>query len=226
MPKSEREETLAALSARIFASMLDELVMDATLQSHQEVLRVSVKETLSSEMLIIILLFPNEYSCGSIHNTGSAGNGNDATASGQRSDTPFSAGSYEAAKVQINGSNGTGSSTPTNLKGDPGPLLECVVCSRPMASNRYAPHLSSCMGFNNTRRVAVRSNTKVSKPPSEAGRSPSPLSDAGDMSDEKTYSNSKTKAKSKGKKTVDEADFTLKRKRFSSDIPQQEGQKG
>ncbi|KAF8971546.1 hypothetical protein BDZ97DRAFT_1936716 [Flammula alnicola] len=40
MPKpSEREETLGALTARVFAAMLDELVMDAALQSHHEVAR-------------------------------------------------------------------------------------------------------------------------------------------------------------------------------------------
>ena len=68
-----------------------------------------------------------------VHNTPAA-NGNDGVTTGQRSDTPFSVGSNEANKVQINGSNGT--STPTNLKGDPGPLLECVVCSRPVSPSQ------------------------------------------------------------------------------------------
>ncbi|PPQ97171.1 hypothetical protein CVT26_000434 [Gymnopilus dilepis] len=200
MPKSEREETLAALTARIFSSMLDELIMDATLQSHQEVLRAkSVCPVCNTR-------------CGSIHNT-PVTNGSDGVAIGQRSDTPFSAGSNEANKVQMNGSNGT--STPTNLKGDPGPLLECVVCSRPMAANRYAPHLSSCMGFNNTRRVAARGNAKPSKPPSEEDQSPPP-SDDGELSDDKAYINGKAKGKAKGKKTGDEADFSLKRKRVTA----------
>ncbi|KAG6837123.1 hypothetical protein H0H93_014429 [Arthromyces matolae] len=39
MPKSERDDVLAALSSRIFSAMVNDLVMDITLQSHQEVLR-------------------------------------------------------------------------------------------------------------------------------------------------------------------------------------------
>ncbi|KDR84781.1 hypothetical protein GALMADRAFT_289033 [Galerina marginata CBS 339.88] len=207
MPKSEREETLAALTARVFAAMLDELVMDATLQSHREVLRArSVCSVCNTQ-------------CGSIHNSASAANNegtSQASASGQRGDTPSSSTGSNDANATKTQANGTGTSTPTSLKGANGELLlECVSCSRTMAPNRLAPHLTSCMGFNNARRGAVRGNAKP-KQPSEAGRSASPMSDAGNMSDDRTNGNGKGKGKAKGKKTADESDFTLKRKRPGS----------
>ncbi|KAF5312046.1 hypothetical protein D9619_003346 [Psilocybe cf. subviscida] len=200
MPKSEKEEVLQALTARVFASMLEELVMDATLQSHQEVLR--------SKSLCPVC----NTRCNAIHTPGAAGGSNEASASGHhtasRANTPMSTTSSEfASKGQF---GGTGTSTPNGTKNDSGTIyFECVSCTRQIASNRYAPHLSSCMGLGNARRGAMRGSAKV-KQPSDAGRSISPGSD-GHQSDDKG------KGKSKGKKkAADESDFSLKRKRLGS----------
>jgi len=65
-------------------------------------------------------------------------------------------------------------------------LLDCVGCGRPMASNRYASHLSGCIGIGTgTRRAAVRNATSKSKLGSDAGRSVSPYpgSENGNASD-------------------------------------------
>jgi len=40
-------------------------------------------------------------------------------------------------------------------------MLRCALCSPQIASNRYAPHLSSCIGLGTgTRRGAARGNVK------------------------------------------------------------------
>ncbi|PPQ90465.1 hypothetical protein CVT25_014983 [Psilocybe cyanescens] len=203
MPKSEREETLAALTARVFASMLEELVMDATLQTHHEVVRGKAVCTTCNTQ------------CGSIHNPRTNNDNPQTSASGQRADTPSSAGGYDgtASKGQT---NGTGASTPTSLKGDGIQLLECVSCQRQLAPNRYAPHLTTCLGLSTSRRGAVRGNATKAKQSSEGGRSASPMSDAGYISEDKGNANGKNKGKGKGKKLADEGDFTLKRKRLGS----------
>ncbi|KAG6891414.1 hypothetical protein C0992_007193 [Termitomyces sp. T32_za158] len=161
--------------------MVNDLVMDVTLQAHQEVLR-------------------------GLHAPGPSGVTSQPTIPSSRPSTPGSALEGKAAN-----SAGTGTNTPTSGK-DGNLYLECVNCSRQIASNRYAPHLTSCLGLNTARRGAARNNNK-SKPPSEAGRSLSPASDAGAVSEESP------KGKAKGKslnKRVDEAEFNLKRKRPAS----------
>lgn len=215
MPKSEREETLSALTTRIFSALLDELILDATLQSHHEVARGRAVCPVCNTQ------------CGSVHVSGSSagasqsGVGASATS---RSDTPSSSGEHKTSAT-ANGSAGTGSSTPTSVKVDGTAFLDCVSCGRQIASNRYAPHLSNCMGLSSSRRGAVRGNPK-SKPASDPGRSPSPDSD-GNISDERSH-NAKGKGKAKGKRGADESDFSLKRKRPTSpqSSPNKKSKKG
>ncbi|KAJ3480267.1 hypothetical protein NLI96_g8477 [Meripilus lineatus] len=113
------------------------------------------------------------------------------------------------------GSSETGTSTPVNGK-DGNIYFECTNCSRSIASNRYAPHLSSCLGLGGTRRAAPRNATTKSKLASEAGRSASPymVSELGHLSDDGKATN-KAKGKSKAKRS-DEAEFSLNRKRNGS----------
>ncbi|KAG9314633.1 hypothetical protein JVU11DRAFT_5438 [Chiua virens] len=109
----------------------------------------------------------------------------------------------------------TGTSTPTTVK-DGNIYFECTQCKRQIASNRYAPHLSSCMGIGTgVRRGAARATNLKAKIPVDSGRSASPYlgSENGNISDDNP--NGKAKAKSKGK-LADEADFNLKRKRPGS----------
>ncbi|KAJ7786086.1 hypothetical protein B0H16DRAFT_17107 [Mycena metata] len=198
MPKSQKEETLAALGTRIFSAMLEDLVMDVTLQSHHETAR--------SRSICPVC----KTRCSSVH---------PPTHSQVASQSLPSRPSTPAA----NGSGGTGTSTPT--KSDGNLYLECVNCSRQIASNRYAPHLSSCMGLGTTRRGAARGGAAKSKQPSEAGGSSSPEA----LSDEGGTPKGKGKAKTKRPGNpmffysifvliieVDEADFHLKRKRPDS----------
>ncbi|KAJ7932618.1 hypothetical protein B0H13DRAFT_789294 [Mycena leptocephala] len=182
MPKSQKEETLSALATRIFSTMLEDIVMDVTLQSHHE----SARSRSTCQVC--------KTRCSSAH----------APTHSQVASQPLPS---RPSTPAANGSAGTGTSTPTSAK-DGNLYLECVNCSRQIASNRYAPHLSSCMGLSTTRRGAARGNAAKSKQPSEAeGRSTSP---EGTLSDE--GGTPKRKGKSKAKNETD----NLKRKRPES----------
>ncbi|KAJ3498027.1 hypothetical protein NLJ89_g10273 [Agrocybe chaxingu] len=179
MPKSERDETLAALTARIFSAMLDELVTEATLQSHHEVARSRAVCPVCNTRC-----GSSEYFSPELHTPGSASAINNealqasvAAQAALRADTPSSSGSNDvAAKSNV---NGTGTSTPTSGKD----------------GNLYLEQAS------------------------DAGRSASPGSDGGNVSDDK----SKGKWKAKAKKPADESEYNLKRKRIS---PNKKAKKG
>ncbi|EGO20972.1 hypothetical protein SERLADRAFT_475482 [Serpula lacrymans var. lacrymans S7.9] len=191
MTKSEREEILSALTSRIFAAMLDDIVMDAALQSHHEITRTRAICHICNTR------------CGLVHGSGSS------YSQSASHPSPSSVGN-----ATTNGATGTGASTPTSIKTAEGNVLyECVNCKRQIASNRYAPHLSSCMGIGTgTRRGAVRNANVKTRISTEPGRSVSPYLglEAGNASED--GKNPKGKSKSKSKR-ADDAEFNLKRKR-------------
>ncbi|KII93669.1 hypothetical protein PLICRDRAFT_49690 [Plicaturopsis crispa FD-325 SS-3] len=184
MSKKERDEMLSALASRVFNTMLDDVVLDVTLQSHHEAAR--------NRAICHV--------CNTRHTVHAAGPSNSAAPT-------VSTASPSAA-------NGTGASTPSS-KSDGNIYFDCLNCKRPIASNRYAPHLSGCMGLGTgSRRGAARGANAKSKTASEAARSASPYfgSDNGNMSDD----GAKGKGKSKMKR-ADDAEFNLnKRKRPAS----------
>ncbi|KAF9073866.1 hypothetical protein BDP27DRAFT_1318291 [Rhodocollybia butyracea] len=182
--KAEKEQVLQALSTKLFCDLLDDFVMDITFDVHSEVSRS--RATCKT--------------CGTRCNAAHV-----PKLSSQPLTTVPSPSSSETPLASEGGTN-----TPNGVKGDGTMPLVCVNCQRTVASNRYAPHLSNCMGLNTSRRGAMRGGTK-SKQPSDAGRSNSPASDAGYPSDE-DKSPQKNKGKSKTKR-ADEAEFNLKRKR-------------
>ncbi|KAF9229635.1 hypothetical protein BS17DRAFT_825710 [Gyrodon lividus] len=204
MSKSEREEVISGLTARLFSAMLDDLVMDAALRGHHEIAR-------------------SRAVCHICHTRCGIAHGSNSQVTLQPPDT----GNSETSSGDKNISN-TGTNTPTNIK-DGNILFECTVCKRQIASNRYAPHLSSCMGLGTgVRRGAARGTHLKTKIQIESGRSASPYlgSENGNVSDD--HSNGKAKGKSKSKLT-DEAEFNLKRKRpvspQTSPVKQQKKQK-
>ncbi|ESK98452.1 hypothetical protein Moror_202 [Moniliophthora roreri MCA 2997] len=185
--KAEKEEVLSALTTRIFCAMLDDIVMDAALQAHNEISRSrAICETCKTR-------------CHAVHVPGPS---KPPTAS-SRAGTP----SLNESKP-ANGTPGTPGSTTTK---DGTILLECMHCQRPIASNRFAPHLEKCLGLSSSRRTTNRGTVK-SKQASDTGRSNSPASEAGFLSDDNDSKSSKGKMKSKAKRT-EEAEFNLKRKR-------------
>ncbi|OAX39418.1 hypothetical protein K503DRAFT_739453 [Rhizopogon vinicolor AM-OR11-026] len=186
MSKAEREDVISAITSKIFSAMLDDLTMDAALQAQHQLLR--------SRAVCRIC----HTRCGMVHP-----NGAQNLTSQTQSDVHVDAGGKAASS--------TGTITPNGTKSDGNTFFECMVCKRQVASNRFAPHLSVCMGTG-SRRAAPRGTNLKTKIPIEHGRSASPYpgSENGNASDDN--SNGKGKAKGKGKRT-DDADFNLKRKR-------------
>ncbi|KDQ54734.1 hypothetical protein JAAARDRAFT_37833 [Jaapia argillacea MUCL 33604] len=190
-----KDDILAELTSKLMDAMVDDIVMDIGLKAHHEIVR--------SRAVCHIC----HTRCNSIHVPRSSSQGHAASSSSRIA-------SPSAEPRSVNGPSGTGTSTPTNGKNDVNIYFECANCTRQIASNRYATHLSSCMGIG-TRKGAARGATNKVKVPSELGRSTSPFfgSDNGNMSDDNK--NSKAKGKSKSKR-VDEAEFNLNRKRPGS----------
>ncbi|WWC95398.1 hypothetical protein V866_002260 [Kwoniella sp. B9012] len=78
------------------------------------------------------------------------------------------------------GSTGIGSGS-GRMDGNGNTFFECLVCGRSVASNRYAPHLSSCLGLNgSTRRGAARSAAVKARLGNNDRSSPSPYVNKGD----------------------------------------------
>lgn len=204
MKSSEKEEMLNTLSKRIFAAMLDDIIFDVVIEAHHEVMKgKSVCRTCHTR-------------CGSAHvlpSNAIRGTGSSQTSGAglsSRADTPSS-------------ETGTGAG---NGSKDGTILLDCVNCQRQIASNRYAPHLASCMGLSSARRApsARNSGGTSGKPklPSDTGRSASPASETGNGLVDRLNGRKKEKVKSKildGKSRVallEEDGSSLKRKRPQS----------
>ncbi|KIK46261.1 hypothetical protein CY34DRAFT_439850 [Suillus luteus UH-Slu-Lm8-n1] len=208
MSKTEREDAISAITSKLFSAMLDDLAMDAALQAHHQLLR--------SRAVCRIC----HTRCGLVHPNGA------------QTVTPQSQ-SILHGDIGGKTASSTGTNTPNGSKPDGNIFFECMVCKRQVASNRFAPHLSACMGTGTgSRRAAPRGTNLKAKIPIEPGRSASPYpgSENGNVSDDN--SNGKGKAKGKGKRAgnilllffllirerfdkfvVDDADFNLKRKR-------------
>ncbi|EIW64899.1 uncharacterized protein TRAVEDRAFT_68599 [Trametes versicolor FP-101664 SS1] len=183
MPKRDRDEAVAELSSTIFSAMLEEILMDVVQQSHKEVARArAVCDVCHTR-------------CNSVHVPGPSNGGN------SRVPTP---------NGETNSPAGTGANTPVNGTSKDGNVyLACLECKREISSNRYATHLSSCMGIGN-RRGAARGATAKSKMGSEMGKSASPrlASEVAHLSDDGGGGRApptKGKGKAKGKKTDDSA---------------------
>ncbi|KAI0307568.1 hypothetical protein B0F90DRAFT_25636 [Multifurca ochricompacta] len=169
MAKAERDDALNTLASRLFATMLDDIVVDVALKSHQEVSQSRRKCDVCHTH------------CRQVHvptsvSTIMAATASQSTLPGSRQGTP-------PRDLGTPGATGT----PTgSINKDGTALLECIGCGRPISSNRYAPHLSSCIGIGTgTRRAAARNATSKSKLGSDAGRSASPYpgSENGNVSD-------------------------------------------
>ncbi|RDX56108.1 hypothetical protein OH76DRAFT_1396446 [Lentinus brumalis] len=183
MPKRERDEAVAELSSTIFTAMLEEILMDVVQQSHKEIARSrAVCDVCHTR-------------CGAVHVPGSSNN-----ASGSRIQTPTG----EARLADGNSPSATGANTPVSGK-DGTVYFECLECKRQVASNRFATHLSGCMGLNN-RRGAARNASAKAKLGAELGKSGSPrlASEATEYLDDP-----KPTPKGKGKSKAKKDDSTL-----------------
>lgn len=195
MPRSERDEAISKLTTMMFSAMISELVLDVTLQAHYEVQKLNV------------LCDVCHTRCGTAHASSSTVLTNPSSS---RPPSP----SMEGKQPTPTGSVSGASAGPTNGKSDGIIYFECLGCKRQVASNRYAPHLSSCMGAGiGNRRGGSRNPITKSKSSGDQGRSESPYL-ASDGSDD-----SKPSTKGKGKAKVakkDDGEFSIHRKRPGS----------
>ncbi|KAJ8487812.1 hypothetical protein ONZ45_g14198 [Pleurotus djamor] len=159
MVKNEKEDLLNVLASRLLASMVDDLVLDATIQSHKEIARTrSVCSVCHTR-------------CAAVHVPGQVKS--QPTAGPSRAATPMSTDAKPSSE------NGTKAENSVNL--------ECMNCDR---------------------------QTSLRMPGSDVGRSASPASEHGNLSDDSKKS-SKGKMAAKNKRDED-AEFNLKRKRLTS----------
>ncbi|KAH8835420.1 hypothetical protein DL96DRAFT_1574142 [Flagelloscypha sp. PMI_526] len=179
MPKSEREELVNSLTTSIFALMLDDVLFDVALEAHHKAVRASAQCMVCKT------------NCNGVHEPLSL-----AATVAQRGSTP------SRASTPVTGDRSESSGSPS--KSDGNLYFPCVNCQRPIASSRFAQHLSSCLNGRRAARPGMKS-----KPSSEDGRSGSPFSESGDLSDTSPSKRSRSQID-------DEADFNLKRKRPDS----------
>ncbi|KAI0252623.1 hypothetical protein BJV78DRAFT_1199962 [Lactifluus subvellereus] len=176
MAKAERDDALNTLASRLFAAMLDDIVVDVALQSHQEVARSRRKcDVCQTHCRQVHAPAPSSISVVAAA-AAAASSSSQNTLPGSRQGTPpRDVGTPAAAGTPASGVNKDGTV-----------LLDCVGCGRPTSSNRYASHLSNCIGVGTgTRRAAARNATSKSRLGSDAGRSASPYpgSENGNVSD-------------------------------------------
>lgn len=195
MPRSERDEVISKLTAMTLSAMISELVMDAALQAHYEVQKLNALCDICHTR------------CGTAHASSSTGPVNPTS---PRPPSP----SIEGKQSTPTGSVSGASTGPANGKSDGTIYFECLGCKRQIASSRYAPHLSSCVGAGiGNRRSGSRNPITKSKSGGDKGRSESPYLGSEGSDDSKPS----TKGKGKGKATKkDDGDFGIHRKRPGS----------
>lgn len=179
----------------MFSAMISDLVMDTTLQAHHEVQKSSVLCDICHTR------------CGTAHASSSTGQTNPTTS---RPPSPSAEGKQSTPTGSVSGA----STGPTNGKSDGTVYFECLACKRQIASNRYAPHLSSCMGTGiGNRRSGSRNPITKSKSGGDKGRSESPYLGSEGSDDSKPSAKGKGKGKAPKK---DDGDYSIHRKRPGS----------
>ncbi|KZP00756.1 hypothetical protein CALVIDRAFT_211085 [Calocera viscosa TUFC12733] len=178
MTDMSREDLKKALAEKLFSTMLKDLMMDTALLAHKEGRKRQTKEhayaKIRKDELFQVVPF-----------TGAA---------------PGDLSSSQTApdEVGVSQSNGTSGGA---QKQDPA-LLDCLNCKRPIAFNRYAPHLASCMGLNvGSRRGQPRNASK--RVDSEGTRSASPQV----LGEERESTPSGSKATAKRNRSPSETSF-------------------
>ncbi|KZV77603.1 hypothetical protein PENSPDRAFT_679150 [Peniophora sp. CONT] len=140
MPKDTVDETLDRLASKMFNAMLDDILMDVALQSHQEVARSkAVCEVCHTR-------------CRQQHVPGTSDSAGGTSASSSMS--------FNARALAVSDAAKTRDSSAV--------YLPCKKCDREIASNRYASHFSSCLGTGTSRKAAqkpmARSNSDAGSP--------------------------------------------------------------
>ncbi|KAF8488168.1 hypothetical protein JB92DRAFT_3130115 [Gautieria morchelliformis] len=180
-PTKTRDELISSFSSKLFSAMLHEVIMDAALQSHKDILR--------GKSLCAVC----GTRCGSAHvPEGHIIKAGLSSSTSSSMPVPGSPPSTSAAGTSIHANK---------EKTDGNVYFECTNCQKKIASNRYAPHLSGCLGIGTgSRRGAARNAAAKNKLGADLDRGVSPLvgSDYGSPAHE--VLNGKGKGKGRNKK--------------------------
>ncbi|EJD04322.1 uncharacterized protein FOMMEDRAFT_19579 [Fomitiporia mediterranea MF3/22] len=173
MAKADKEAVLSDLTSRIFASMMGEIAMDVAIQAQKE-------ERNSLSVCKICGM-----RCNQVHALPEA--------------AP-AAGSSRAGSPTIDGLPPPDSGTPgSSGKSDGNINLSCVNCQRLFASNRYAQHLTTCLGVGTGVRRTAQRNAVTKTKTNANTRSGSPYVD--EVEDAKPI---KGKGKAKGRAAAED----------------------
>ncbi|KIR34542.1 hypothetical protein I352_02791 [Cryptococcus deuterogattii MMRL2647] len=158
----DKKEEIRSVAKTILHEMLDDLILTTTISAHREVKRGRVIcGTCGTRCRSHLpLLTNNVANCSKSLHTSADGSENSSRAQTPQcvSETGGRSSGYTVGPEKgTGGSTGVGSGS-GKIDGSGNAFFDCLVCSRPIASNRYAPHLAKCLGLNgSTRRVAARS---------------------------------------------------------------------
>ncbi|KAF8520145.1 hypothetical protein BU17DRAFT_89134 [Hysterangium stoloniferum] len=184
--------------------MLHEVIMDAVLQSHKDVTRLTPLCAVCGTR------------CGSTHTQGK--HANSAGPSTSRGCVTLAPGSPAGNTVTAV------STTPiAKDKTDGNIYFECTNCQKRIASNRYAPHLSGCLGIGKGFRRGAACNASANNKLGaevDRGGSPFPGSDYGSPSRESINGKTKVKPKSHKKATgkINDLEINGSQKRAGSSL--------
>ncbi|KLT44595.1 hypothetical protein CC85DRAFT_256903 [Cutaneotrichosporon oleaginosum] len=199
---------IRALAEAIFADLLADQVLTTTIAAHREVKRgQAVCATCGTRCRAHVPIAP--LASGS------------TSAVGSRESSPARGITVRPNGYTIGPEKGTGGGTGIGsgsgrVDAAGNAFFDCLVCGRSVTSNRYAPHLASCLGFSgSTRRGASRVAAAKARLGADGRASPSPYL-TGDDSDTESLSGKRKKLlNGNGKRASSPSKATLKKARLA-----------
>ncbi|BEI83322.1 hypothetical protein CcaverHIS002_0311900 [Cutaneotrichosporon cavernicola] len=175
---------IRALAEAIFADLLADQVLTTTIAAHREVKRgQAVCATCGTRCRAHV---PIALASGA------------SSAVGSREGSPARGITVRPGGYTVGPEKGTGGGTGIGsgsgrIDSSGNAFFDCLVCGRSVTSNRYAPHLASCLGYSgSTRRGASRMAAAKARLGADGRASPSPYL-TGDDSDTESLSGKRKK---------------------------------
>ncbi|WVQ79397.1 hypothetical protein IAT38_001494 [Cryptococcus sp. DSM 104549] len=219
-----KSEEIRAAANMILSEMIDDLVLTTAIAAHREIKRGRVTcGTCGTRCRCHTPVLPSNLASTSSSGAStllvpqSNGDNPGSSVASSRAATPSLASDSQGGRsggYLVGPEKGTGGSTGIGsgsgrIDGSGNAFFDCLVCSRPISSNRYAPHLARCLGFGgSTRRTAARSAAAKVRMGTNDRSSPSPYvgtgsenGDWGSDADSVTGSKKKKAANGSAKRT-------------------------
>ncbi|ODO06896.1 hypothetical protein I350_04256 [Cryptococcus amylolentus CBS 6273] len=210
------KDEIRAVASSMFDEMLDDLILTTAISAHREIKRGrAICGTCGTKCRSHVPVLPSNLASSSSSVQASRAEG---SGSSSRAQTPQLAsepggrtGGYAVGPEKgTGGATGIGSGS-GRMDSNGNAFFDCLVCSRPIASNRYAPHLAKCLNLGgSTRRVAARSAAVKARLGTGHDRSsPSPYlgSDGGEWTSDADSTSSKKKSGTYDSSAMDNTDW-------------------